>query len=47
MDLYEGSDFYIDLGWLYAENLMITFIGFFYGVAMPVMYPMAIMQMIN
>jgi hypothetical protein len=28
---------------LYAENLMITFIPFLYGVAMPIMFPMAIM----
>lgn len=47
MDLYEGSDFYLDLGWLYAENLNMTFLTFFYGVAMPILFPMGIFQMVN
>lgn len=40
-DAYTGADFSIDLSYLYADSLNVIFLAMFYGIGMPIMFPMA------
>lgn len=40
-DAYTGADFAIDLSYLYADSLNVIFLAMFYGIGMPIMFPMA------
>ena len=41
MEIYKGPDMIYDLSWLYADSLNVVFIACFYGIGMPIMFPIA------
>lgn len=47
LNLYTGADFSIDLSLLYAADWNIIFLAMFYGVGIPIMFPMAIVILVN
>lgn len=47
MECYTGSDFSLELSALYAEDLTTTYMAMFYGIGMPIMFPMAAIILAN
>ena len=47
MDQYRGADFGAELSYLYADALNVIFVAMFYGVGMPIMFPMAAIILAN
>jgi hypothetical protein len=45
--MYTGADFNIDLSYLYGDHLSIVFMAMFFGIGMPVMFPMAAIKFLN
>lgn len=47
LDMYTGADFNVDLSYLYGDHLSIVFMAMFFGIGMPVMFPMAAINFAN
>ena len=47
MDLYRGTDFAAELAYLYADALNIIFCTMFFGIGMPIMFPISIVILVN
>lgn len=47
LDTYMGSDFSVNLGYLYADSLNVIFLAMFYGIGIPIMFPMAVIILMN
>jgi hypothetical protein len=47
MELYTGADFNLDLSFLYGDKLNVIFMAMFFGIGMPIMFPMAAIYLAN
>ena len=47
MDTYRGADIAAELAYLYADALNVIFCTMFFGIGMPIMFPMAIVILVN
>ena len=47
MEMYTGADFNIGLSFLYGDQLNIVFMAMFFGIGMPIMFPMAAIYLAN
>lgn len=45
--MYQGADFNLDISCLYADQLNVVFMAMFFGIGMPIMFPMAAIYLAN
>lgn len=47
LEKYTGTDFYEELGLLYATDWNTLFLAMFYGIGMPILFPMCILNLLS
>ena len=45
--MFSGADFNVDICGLYADKLNVVFMAMFFGIGMPIMFPMAAIYLAN
>lgn len=47
IEMYQGADFNLEISGLYADKLKVVFMAMFFGIGMPIMFPMAAIYLAN